>query len=191
MKIAHVISSIDKYSGGTSVYMKLLLESLEGQVEQNLVTTISENSLEINGSLNLICLRKNKMNNKFKFLQTDLFHGNGLWQYPVHVMSKTAIKRKIPYIISTHGMLEPWALNQGKLKKKLAFKLFQYKDLAEATCIHATAPMEVISIRALGFKNPVAMIPNGINISEFPVKLPVKIKVQYNFKSQIEEKTEN
>ena len=73
-------------------------------------------------------------------------------------------------------MLEPWSLSQSKYKKKLALFFFQKKDLQNASCIHATAPMEVESIRALGFKNPVAMIPNGINISEFPLHMPEKSK---------------
>ena len=34
--------------------------------------------------------------------------------------------------------------------------------------------MEVDSIRNLGFKNPIAMIPNGINLSEFSTQIPLK-----------------
>jgi len=67
-------------------------------------------------------------------------------------------------------MLEPWSLLQGKFKKQLALKLYQYTDLAKAACIHATSPMEAESIRNLGFKNPIAVIPNGIDISEFSLK---------------------
>ena len=80
-------------------------------------------------------------------------------------MSKNARERNIPYIISPRGMLEPWALNAGKWKKKLAMALFQRKDLANAACIHATAQMEAENIRKLGFKNPIAIIPNGIELS--------------------------
>jgi glycosyltransferase involved in cell wall biosynthesis len=89
-------------------------------------------------------------------------------------MAKVARNKKVPYIITPRGMLEPWSLTQGKLKKQLALKLFQYKDLAKADCIHATAPMEVESIRGLGFKNPIAMTPNGVNIEEFPTEIPNK-----------------
>ena len=76
-------------------------------------------------------------------------------------MAKIARKRRIPYIITTRGMLEPWSLSQSKFKKQLAMLLFQKKDLKYAACIHATAQMEVESIRHLGFKNPIAMIPNA------------------------------
>ena len=40
--------------------------------------------------------------------------------------------------------------------------------------MHATADMEVESIRKLGLKNPIAMIPNGINIDEFSEEVPIK-----------------
>lgn len=181
--VTHVISSIDKNAGGTTMYMKLLIEKLEGKINQSLISFDSTSKINIKASVEGLFsinnfpleLYSRSMVLNLKSLNTNIFHGNGLWQYPVHAMSKMAIKRKIPYIISTHGMLEPWSLTQGKLKKQLALKLFQYKDLKNAACIHATASMEVESIRALGFKNPIAMIPNGVNISEFPVKLPVKI----------------
>ena len=90
-------------------------------------------------------------------------------------MSIISRKSNIPYIITPRGMLEPWSLKQSKCKKKLSMLLFQNKDLKNASCIHATAQMEVENIRKLGFKNPIAMIPNGVNIDEFPNETPNKI----------------
>jgi glycosyltransferase involved in cell wall biosynthesis len=63
-------------------------------------------------------------------------------------------------------MLEPWALNAGKCKKKLALWLYQNNDLSKAACLHATAQLEADNIRKIGFKNPIAVIPNGIEIPE-------------------------
>lgn len=182
IKVAHIINSIDKDSGGTSTYMKLIIESFEGIVEQYLVTQHSVNNILINAKVKVELIPKSKfytfyskeLNSEIKNLDVDVFHGNGLWQSPVHYMSKIALKRKIPYIISIHGMLEPWSLTQGKLKKQLALKLFQYNDLAKAACIHATAPIEVDNIRELGLKNPIAMIPIGVRIDEFPKQIPKK-----------------
>lgn len=186
MKINHIISSIDKSSGGPARSVTHLIETIldnDKDIKISLNTLESNNPIiksfdSINGALYF---------NQFGFLEyskslninllesnSNLFHGHGLWQLPVNQMAKIARKLKKPYIITPRGMLEPWSLTQGKLKKQLALNLFQFNDLKYATCIHATAPMEVDSIRDLGFKNPVAMIPNGINISEFPVKLPVK-----------------
>ena len=37
-----------------------------------------------------------------------------------------------------------------------------------ADCIHATANSEAKNLRALGFTNPIAVIPNGINLHDYP-----------------------
>ena len=49
--------------------------------------------------------------------------------------------------------------------------LYQRKDIAQASCIHATAAMEAENLRQLGFKNPIAVIPNGIDLSAYPISI--------------------
>jgi glycosyltransferase involved in cell wall biosynthesis len=106
----------------------------------------------------------------------DLLHGHGLWQQPVHQMVRYAQQHQIPYIITPRGMLEPWSLTQSRLKKQLALKLYQAKDLHAAACLHATAEMEAQQLRALGFKNPIAVIPNGIDLAQYPLKTAVPLE---------------
>lgn len=186
MKINHIISSIDKNSGGPARSVNHLIEAINlisDKIEIELNTLESENPIidvfknnrgKINFHKSGLAGYSKLLNKALIESNTELFHGHGLWQMPVQQMANVARKMGLPYIITPRGMLEPWSLTQGKLKKQLALKLFQYKDLAKADCIHATAPMEVESIRALGFKNPIAMIPNGVNIEEFPTKIPNK-----------------
>ena len=186
MIINHTVSSIDKSSGGPARSVTHLIEAIlfvEKNIKINLNTLESNNPIikkfdSIKGDLYFndfgLLEYSKSLNNKLLKSNSNLYHGHGLWQLPVNQMSRIARKKNIPYIITPRGMLEPWSLTQGKLKKKLALKLFQYNDLAKATCIHATAPMEVENIRALGFNNPIAMIPNGVNIDEFPVDIPKK-----------------
>jgi len=186
IRVNHIISSIDEISGGPARSVTNLIYSildLKLDLKLELDTLYSNNPIinEFDNSLGELKF------NDFGFLQYSkslsdslnksdaaLFHGHGLWELPVHQMAIIARKKGLPYVITPRGMLEPWSLTQGKCKKKIALKLFQYKDLEKAACIHATAPMEVNSIRNLGFKNPIAMIPNGINLDEFPVAIPVK-----------------
>lgn len=188
MEINHVIHSIDKSTGGPARSATHLIQTMldnNPKLKVELNTNKSETPIQdkfksrqgvINfhefGFIRFSKFLKQKLENS----SIDILHGHGLWQYPVHQMAKLARKRNIPYIISPRGMLEPWSLTQGKLKKQLALKLFQRKDLENAACIHATAQMEVESIRQLGFKNPIAMIPNGVNLDEFPSKIPDKTK---------------
>jgi glycosyltransferase involved in cell wall biosynthesis len=182
MKITHCISSIDESTGGPArsvTHLVVAFGEIDKVSEINLLTLESENPLLLKFSNTKLLLKfynsgfmeySYQLANKLDSIQSELFHIHGIWQIPVHQMAKSARQRKIPYVISTRGMLEPWSLEQSKIKKKLAMLLFQHKDLKEASCLHATALMEVESIRKLGFKNPIACIPNGINIGDFPQK---------------------
>ena len=178
MKIIDVISGIDLSGGGPSKSISdlALNQALQGQ-NVTIFTTVSENPYlkeSPHPNLNLHFVSGNSFKAELKQFLTqnkfDVFHGHGIWQMPVHYMAHLARMKNIPYIITPRGMLEPWPLNTKKWKKKLALTLYQRHDLAKATCIHVTAQMEAENIRKLGFKNPIALIPNGIDINEFPVK---------------------
>ncbi|PHQ55834.1 MAG: hypothetical protein COC16_04525 [Lutibacter sp.] len=186
MNINHTVSSIDTSSGGparsvTHLIQSVLTESNELKIvldtlvsEEPIIRKFKANNGELNFHSYGIFQYSKPLNKQLTKSGFDLFHGHGLWELPVHQMCKVARKLAKPYVITPRGMLEPWSLTQGKLKKQLALKLFQYNDLAKAACLHATAPMEVESFRKLGFKNPIAMIPNGVNIDEFPAVVPNK-----------------
>jgi glycosyltransferase involved in cell wall biosynthesis len=68
-------------------------------------------------------------------------------------------------------MLSAWAMNYGRLKKRLAWVAYQRRDLNQATAFHATSAEEAEEIRALGFQQPIAVIPNGI---DFPSQIDPK-----------------
>ena len=97
--------------------------------------------------------------------QPDLLHLHGLWQYPAIATLKASQRLGCPYMVSAHGMLEPWALQNSALKKKLASLAFNRSVLRKAHCIRATSSMEVDSIRKVGLKNPIVLIPNGVELS--------------------------
>lgn len=183
MKITHFITSIDLSTGGPARSVTQLISGVLDLKKYviELITSKSDAPIlqhfkQTNGKISLLkSLRLSKLDLPIKALkETDLFHGHGLWQMPVHQMASYARKHNKPYIITPRGMLEPWSLAQGKLKKQVAMLLFQHKDLRKATCLHATAIMEAESIRALGYKNPIAVIPNGIDISQFSDSFPKK-----------------
>jgi len=93
-------------------------------------------------------------------------HSHGLWMYPGRVARKCANKARCPLVISPHGMLEPWALNNSRLKKKLAAWWFEDKNLRQADCLHALCAAEADNFRRYGLKNPIAIIPNGVDMPE-------------------------
>lgn len=96
----------------------------------------------------------------------SVVHQHGIWLRSSHAVTRFAHENKLPLVVAPRGMLEPWALNHRKLKKKLAWALYQERDLEKATAFHATAQSEADSIRRLGFNQPIAVIPNGVHLPQ-------------------------
>ncbi|MDB4508443.1 glycosyltransferase, partial [Akkermansiaceae bacterium] len=94
----------------------------------------------------------------------DLVHDHGIW-LPCHrEVVKICNERSIPRIVSPRGMLEPWALNHKKWKKRLAWWLYQKRDLQSAVALHATAEQEVANLQRLGLKKSAIILPNGVDL---------------------------
>lgn len=103
--------------------------------------------------------------------QADILHLHGVWQYTTLAVLRWARRTRRPYVVSPHGMLEPWALQHNRYRKAVANWLFQNACLQGASCLRATAVSEVESIRLAGLVNPVALIANGV---PFPEILPAR-----------------
>ena len=96
----------------------------------------------------------------------DLLHDNGLWLAHNHRAAELAARLGIPRVVSTRGMLEPWAIRHKGLKKQAALRLYQRRDLERASAIHATADAEAANLRAFGLGVPIVTIPNGVDLPE-------------------------
>jgi len=101
-----------------------------------------------------------------RFGETDILHDNGIWLPHNHRLAVLAESRGIPRVISTRGMLEPWALRHKRLRKRVAWQLYQRRDLKLACCHHATAEAEARNLRQLGLGVPVVDVSNGVDVPE-------------------------
>lgn len=98
--------------------------------------------------------------------ELDLIHNHGLWLFPNLYARQSAVGNRLPLLISPRGMLESWSLKHGRLKKWLAWFLYEHKNLSTAITFHATSAEEALSIRRLGFQQPIALIPNGVHFAD-------------------------
>jgi len=96
----------------------------------------------------------------------DLLHSHGIWHYPSLAANRFFERNRTSYLISTHGMLDPWALKNSQLKKTIAGWLFENAHLQNAACLSALCESEAGSIRAYGLKNPICIVPNGTDLPE-------------------------
>ncbi len=96
--------------------------------------------------------------------KADVSHAAGLWMYPSMANGSWSRRTERPYVISPHGMLDPWAIHHSAWKKRLAARLFERRHLESAACLHALCRAEAESIRAYGLTNPICVLPNGIDL---------------------------
>ena len=89
-------------------------------------------------------------------------HNSSLWMLPNIYAGIGARTAGVPLIVSPHGTLSEWAMARSRVKKKVAWwALGQKRALAATTAFHATAEPELDDVRRLGYRQPVAVIPNG------------------------------
>jgi len=96
--------------------------------------------------------------------KVDMAYFVGLWKYPSLAALRWASQTGNPFMVAPHGMLDPWAVRNSGVKKRIAAWLFQNAQFRKASCVRALCPAEATSIRAYGLKNPVCIIPNGIDL---------------------------
>ncbi|MBV5329443.1 MAG: glycosyltransferase [Chlorobium sp.] len=98
---------------------------------------------------------------------SSIIHDQGIWQLNNHAAVAVAKKTATPIIVSLRGMIEPWSMSQKKLKKKIAWNLYQERDLNSVNLLHATAQQEAQNAANLGLRKPVAIIPNGVEVPQW------------------------
>src|SRR4030095_11103730 len=71
-----------------------------------------------------------------------------------------------PYLVHPHGMLDAWGLQNSGSKKLIAAWLYENQHLREAACLRALSEAETRSIRAYGLRNPICVIPSGVDLPD-------------------------
>jgi glycosyltransferase involved in cell wall biosynthesis len=106
-------------------------------------------------------------------IDADLLHNNGVWMMPNVYAGTVARKRGLPLVFSPHGMFSEWAMAFSRRRKQVAWWLLGQRRAAAATaCFHATSASEAEDIRRLGFRQPIAVIPNGIDLPDLGSTVP-------------------
>ncbi len=145
--------------------MRLLTQGLHQEVGQ--LPAMSEEVLEVALGKSNLALRLGLplcrlLRQEVQRSPPVLLHDHGIWSPANHYAAITARKLNVPFLVHPRGLLEPWALEYRGWKKRLALRLYQRRDLESAALLFATAEQEAESIRRLGLRQPVAVIPNGI-----------------------------
>ncbi len=92
-----------------------------------------------------------------------VLHQHGIWPALSRVTLRWRERLRRPAVVAPHGSLDPQVLAYSRWKKALAMLAYERRNLAGASCLHATAAGEVRQFREFGLRNPVAVIGNGVS----------------------------
>ncbi len=157
LKVKRILVTIQKDKEETSDFLD---ETAVKLISINSTRSIFSNkfySPQLDLTLEQICVKEN----------IDLIHNHGVWLPINHSISKISQKLKIPMVVTPHGMLTQWSFQYKNLKKKLAWRLYQQKDLENAKAIHVTSKSEGEDLRKFGYRGAIAVIPHGVIIPKY------------------------
>lgn len=95
----------------------------------------------------------------------DIIHVNGVWQCADIYPTRACRGKKCKVVYCPRGGLSKTALSRWGLHKTLMWHIGgQWRALKGTSMFHAASMKEHDEIRALGLKQPIAIIPNGIDV---------------------------
>lgn len=185
MRVIHVIPAIAEEASGPSYSVVRLCQSLIEAGEDVTLAALDWSPLpSIPGFMKMFPLgvgprRLGRSPEMSRWLmsetaegQVDVVHSHGMWQMNAVYPGKAAKSGKAKLVVSPRGAFSAWAMKHGSRFKKIFWPLLQRPALVRASCFHATSEVECEDIRRLGFNQPVAVIPNGIDVPELIRRTP-------------------
>ncbi len=180
MNIGYALSSVSRANGGISESVRRLVQSVYTQKDVNVTAFGLEDAHTREDApqwkpvpVRTFPVRGPRaigyapaLDRALADAHLDVLHTAGLWMYPSVAARRWAKKSARPYAVSPHGMLDPWALSNSGWKKKIAERAYERAHLEGAACIHALCESEANSIRAFGLRNPVCVLPNGVDLPD-------------------------
>jgi glycosyltransferase involved in cell wall biosynthesis len=181
MIISHLTGNIEPDSGGPAYSIPMLCETLRDQghivdlmtlrgSNEHLVTT-QHRSFPVwnfSGKLGHAPEMWRWLKQSIKTSRPDILHSHNLWALPSIYPAIAGARWSIPHIVSPRGTLTRYSMSTGSRIKRVYWPFIQRPVLKKVAAFHATAESELEDIRRLGFKQPVAVIPNGIEIHPVP-----------------------
>jgi glycosyltransferase involved in cell wall biosynthesis len=176
VKIIHVVPHVGHEASGPSYSVSRLAQSLAAVGNDVTLMSVKDGLLPNAAGFQHQVFPKSRMPSQLwrspglykalcnKSTAVDVIHSHGLWLMPNVYPGWAAKQKSTPLVISPRGTLSSWALANSAVRKKIFWKIFQGSVLAQAACLHATAEHEYVDIRKCGLKQPICIIPNGVDI---------------------------
>lgn len=107
-------------------------------------------------------------------------HFHGLWQRGFPTLARKCRQLGIPYVVSPHGMLEPWAWKKKWWKKWPYFHVIEKRWIAGAACVLATAKPEADRLAQFFPRSRVESLPLGLTGDKRPDYTAARARLGWN-----------
>lgn len=185
MRVLHVIPYSSSVYGGPTVVVEQIIDVLSRlDVDINVATTTANGYKELDVNVEQPII-KHGVNHYFfdrqvpkfwmfswsmrKWLYEhipyyDLVHIHGLFAYTSLPACSAARRYGKPFIITPHGMLDPWCLSHKWWKKWPYYFFLERQNLHFAAAVHVTSAFEAEGISNLGFNAKTHVIPLSVEV---------------------------
>lgn len=184
VRALHVISSVAAREGGPAVAIRGMTAALaERGVEVTVATTDADGRGRLDVPLDTPVVEHDvayryfarSLPGRYRFslplarwlednvARFDVVHVHGVWEWASVPGCRVARRKRVPYVLRTLGMLDPWSLSVRRWKKAPYYRAIERAHLQHAAAIHTTAQAEADAIAALGFGERARVIPLGVS----------------------------
>lgn len=179
LTVAFLTHRLSRQGGGLQSAMHGLSGALNDRRHNTAAVGIDDDTLDMDVSnWNQTAVHNNRLEGPTVFgyapgmrqslteINPDVLHQHGLWTYASIVGRQWGGAHRVPRVISPHNMLDPVSMSIGRARKQVALTLYESRNLNTAGCIHSLVEREGKDIKALGYKPPICVIPNGISVAQ-------------------------
>jgi len=187
MRVLHVIPYTSSLYGGPAAVIAQMADTLSSLgVEVDVVTTTAHGRVELdvrtgqpiinNGVRYFYFTRQGPKFWMFSWplrcwlyrhvRDYDLVHVHGLFAYTTLPACAAARHFGKPYVITPHGMLDPWCLSHKWWKKLPYYYLLERRNLRHASAVHVTSSFEAVGMANLGFDAKTHVIPLNVEVPD-------------------------
>lgn len=189
MRVLHVIPSVSQVRGGTSQAVLNMVKALQ---ENNIDAEIATTNDNGDGLLDVPIQKRVEYQQvpvwfSHRFSPTvksvreyafsgqisqwlwrnisnyEMLHVHALFSYASTAAMAIAHLKNVPYIVTPHGLLCEWSLQQSRRKKQIYLKLIEQENLNRSVALHFTTQQEQQEVSSLGLQSPSFVLPLGLS----------------------------
>ncbi|WP_414563553.1 MULTISPECIES: glycosyltransferase [unclassified Anabaena] len=206
MKVLHIIPSVTKVRGGTSQAVLDMVKALRlNNVDAEIATTNDDGDtlldiplgkrIEYNHipvwffqrfSPKIRAVREFAFSSELtqwlwhNIFRYEILHIHALFSYPSTIAMAIARLKNVPYIVTPHGLLCEWSLQQSKRKKQTYLKLIEQANLNNSQAIHFTSQKEKQEVSQLKLHPANFVLPLGMSLPTQISEARQRLRQQFN-----------